>query len=194
MTYHASESSTIQADLSSDGTLGISGKPSGLSSISFGRSKIFVADKQTALSIWNVKLLKDIAIHYDNSPEAPSILVFGPYLVRNATIGNFGTQLVLYGDVNATTTLDIAAPQSIRTVMWNDKKLVAYKTRLGTMRAQVPFDVKAHSLPSLRDASWACTDSLPEIEAGFDDSDWVSANKTETSRPFQPYGGKVSTL
>jgi Beta-galactosidase, domain 3/Beta-galactosidase, domain 2 len=193
VTRHISESSTIQVAILDEGILLISGKPSGLSVVDFGHSKIFVVDKQTALSFWNVRLSNEITTTYDSSPDTPSIVVIGPYLVRNATIGNSGSQLMLYGDINATTSLEIIAPRSVQSVIWNDKRIEFYRTKSGTMRGELSFDFKEYSLPSLKEAEWTCTDSLPEILAGFDDSDWVSANKTETARPFKPYGGKVST-
>lgn len=188
------ESSSIQAFSNLDGALVISGKPHGLSVVQFGNSRIFVVDKQTALSFWNVRLSNDIGLHYDQSPDVPSILVFGPYLVRNATLGNFGTQLSIFGDLNATTTLEIVAPRTVKDVKWNGKSISVRKTDWGTFRGELVFDVEKPLLPSLRGSEWMCTDSLPEIRDNFDDTEWVLADKTETARPYQPYAGKVCSF
>lgn len=171
----------------SNGTVAITGKPSGITVVSVGTTNVFVVDKRTAYSAWNVH--HSTTNLYDRSPDAPSVFVFGPYLVRNATLS--GNTLALRGDLNATTTLDIVAPKAVRRVTWNGKDVPVRATDIGTIRGTVKFSVAAPKLPSLKSVQWRSTDSLPEIQPGFDDSTWVTANKTSTPRPYQPTGGKV---
>ncbi|KAF8751739.1 Beta-galactosidase, domain 3 [Rhizoctonia solani] len=113
---------------------------------------------------------------YDLSPRTGSVLVFGPYLVRSATIK--GTQLALVGDLESgnTTELEVLAPTTVKSVSWNGKAVPVSKTLTGTLRG-----------------TWRCTDSLPEVALGFDDSKWTTATKTTTFRPVehQPLGGKL---
>jgi hypothetical protein len=152
---------------------------------------VIIADKHTTLSFWNVRLKSTTHTQYDQAPDVPSVLVFGPYLVRNASLDHTGSTLSLNGDLNSTTTLDIIAPPTVKTVSWNGKGVSVKKSQIGTLQGQLVFDLKPPALPSLKNALWSCTDSLPEVQAGFDDSTWVDANKTSTARPYAPLGGKV---
>lgn len=181
-------SSTISARVT-NASVAITGTPSGVSVVSFGKAKVIVVDKHTALSFWNPRLLGTGATLYDAAPDVPSVLVAGPYLVRNATVS--GMTLELFGDLNQTTTIDVIAPAAVKTVLWNGAKVTVAKSNIGTLRGQLSFGLKA-TIPSLKSAIWSCADSLPEIQAGFDDSAWVTANKTSTLRPYQPTAGKVS--
>ncbi|KAH8115249.1 hypothetical protein DFH11DRAFT_1726116 [Phellopilus nigrolimitatus] len=152
-----------------NGTVVITGSPSGVCAISFGNATVLVADKVTATTFWAPRLPSSNATQYDQAPDVPAVLVAGPYLVRNATLSSDGSALLLTGDLNATTTLDVFAPESVTSVSWNGQ---------------------GASLPSLKNVTWFCADSLPEIQDGFDDSNWIIANVTSTDRPYQPTGGK----
>ena len=163
----------------------------GVSAVSLGSTVILIADKPTALTFWNVHLPSADATPYDRAPDVPSVLVFGPYLVRNATLEADGTVLALHGDINATTTLDVIAPASVTAVTWNSVPIPVQRSKLGTLRGTLSFSAAAPELPSLRDAKWLCADSFPEIQRGFDDSGWVTANKTSTARTFKPFAGKA---
>ncbi|CAL1711293.1 unnamed protein product [Somion occarium] len=185
-----SGSSSITARSGSNGTAIITGSPSGISTVTIGRATVIVADKHTALSFWNVHLPTPNATLYDRAPDVPSVLVIGPYLVRNATLENSNSRLVLHGDLNGTTTMDVVAPPSVKTVTWNGNQVDVQKSNIGTLRGSLRFTLNEPTLPNLKEATWFCTDSLPEIKDGFDDSDWVTANKTTTVRPYQPFGGK----
>lgn len=189
-----SGSPAISARSGPNGTLVITGTPSGISVVSLGKTVVFVADKPTALSFWNTHLPSPNATVYDRAPDVPSVLVFGPYLVRNATLTNGNSVLALQGDLNATTTLDVVAPSSVKRVTWNGQNVPVTKSELGTLRGTLNLTVAAPKLPSLKTAKWLCTDSLPEIQSGFDDSQWITANKTSTARPYQPFAGKVSAM
>lgn len=128
---------------------------------------------------------------YDQAPDVPSVLVFGPYLVRNATLNDSGTLLALNGDLNETTTIDIIAPPTVQEVSWNGELVPVELSSFGTLRGRLQFDLQPPLLPDLRRLNWSCIDSLPEIHPGFDDSSWVTANKSSTARPYQPFGGQV---
>ena len=85
-----------------------------------GKAKVMIADKKTATDFWAPRLAPSSGFsHFDASPAVPSILVGGPYLVRSASIQ--GSNLALQGDLNATTGIDIFAPNKIKTV--TSKKL-----------------------------------------------------------------------
>ncbi|KAK7695246.1 hypothetical protein QCA50_002436 [Cerrena zonata] len=183
-----SGSTTISAKAGDNSTTVITGSPSGISTVTIGKTVVLVADKHTALSFWNVHIPGRSATQYDRAPDVPSVLVIGPYLVRGATLEN--SHLALRGDLNATTTLDVITPSSVNRITWNGAPVNVKKTDIGTLRGTLQFNVQAPTLPNLKEASWFCADSLPEIQPGFDDSKWVTMNKTSTARPYQPQGGK----
>jgi hypothetical protein len=120
------------------------------------------------------------------------VLVFGPYLVRSATIK--GTQLALVGDLKSgtATELEVLAPAIVKSVSWNGKAVPVSKTATGTLKGSIGTKDLTPKLPNLKSLEWRCTDSLPEIAIGFDDSKWTTATKTKTLRPaeHQPLGGK----
>ncbi|KAK7691718.1 hypothetical protein QCA50_005118 [Cerrena zonata] len=183
-----SGSTTISAMAGVNDTAVITGSPSGISTVTIGKTIVVVADKHSALSFWNIRIPGSGHTLYDRAPDVPSVLVIGPYLVRAATLEK--SQLALRGDLNATTTLDVIAPSSVNHITWNDAPVKVKRTDIGTLRGTLPFSVQTPTLPKLKEASWFCIDSLPELQPGFDDSQWVSMNKTSTPRPFQPLGGK----
>ena len=172
----------------SSNTLIITGKPSGITTISAGHVTVIVTDKHTALSFWNVHIPGSSHTQYDQAPDVPSVLVFGPYLVRNATLQ--GSTLAINGDLNTTTTLQVIAPASVKSLTWNGQKVRTERSN-GILQAWLSFDVQEPKLPNLKEATWYSADSLPEIQDDFADSDWVDANKTRTQRPYPPLGGKV---
>ncbi|KAF7313122.1 putative beta-galactosidase A [Mycena kentingensis (nom. inval.)] len=184
-------SKTISATVTGK-TVTISGTPSGLSSVTFGKTRVIVADKKTAASVWAPRLASSASgnAKYDLQPEIPSVLIFGPYLVRSASAK--GSTLVLTGDLNATTTLDIFAPAKFKSVTWNGAAVKTTANGLGGMRASVAFpkSVAQAKVPVLTELDWKCADSLPELAADYDDSTWTLADKTTTQRPQQPIAGK----
>ncbi|KAJ7058360.1 glycoside hydrolase family 35 protein [Mycena amicta] len=182
-------SSTISAKVTGK-TITISGTPSGLSVITFGNTRIIVGDKKTASGLWAPRLSTTGLTNYDLTPDIPSVMVFGPYLVRSATA--HGSILQLTGDLNATTTLDIFAPRRFAAVTWNGLPVHVAPSDIGSLRGTVgfPASLPKAKIPVLADLEWKCADSLPELDASFDDSTWTLANKTTTQRPQQPTGGK----
>ncbi|KAJ7469612.1 glycoside hydrolase family 35 protein [Mycena latifolia] len=186
-------STTIGAKVTGK-TVTISGSPSGLTVVTFGGTRVIVGDKKTVSAVWAPRLETTVLTahaHYDLSPDAPSVLVLGPYLVRSATA--HGSVLQLTGDLNATTPLDIFAPKRFTSVTWNGAPVHLTPTALGSLRGSLAFPkaITEAKVPVLADLEWVCADSLPELDAAFDDSTWVLANKTSTQRPQQPTAGKL---
>ncbi|KAK6984994.1 glycoside hydrolase family 35 protein [Favolaschia claudopus] len=123
-----------------------------------------------------------------------TVLVGGPYLVRNATVS--GSRLALVGDLNTTAPLTIIAPSSVRSVTWNGAsvQLKSGVTATGGITGTLTprSVVKTVSVPKL--TGWKFMDSLPEIQSNFDDSSWTVANHTSTNSPFKPYYGDGRVL
>lgn len=127
-----------------------------------------------------------------------TVLVGGPHLVRNASLGADGT-LALHGDLDASVTLQVIGPPQMTAVTWNGKPVAKNTTATrglsrhpGTFVGYLTFSSPDITVPTL--TGWKFSDSLPEIKATFNDSNWVVANHTTTNIPFKPYYGDGRVL
>ncbi|QRW20549.1 glycoside hydrolase family 35 protein [Rhizoctonia solani] len=118
-----------------------------------------------------------VAVGNTSVPRTGSVLVFGPYLARNATIN--GSTLDITGDAQSATTseLEVLAPSVIEHVTFDGQPVTVSKSTTGTLKGSIR----------------KCTDSLPEVALDFDDPEWITADKTLTLRParFRPLAGKT---
>ncbi|CAE6453872.1 unnamed protein product [Rhizoctonia solani] len=191
-----SGSSSVTASIT-NGRAIISGAPSstGLTRIMVGKTSVWLADKAwLSPSLWQPRVSGNSGNgRYDLSPRTGSVLVFGPYLVRNATIN--GSTLAITGDVKSATTteLEVLVPSAIKSVTFNGQSVKVSKMSTGTLKGLIVTKDLAPRLPNLKEIEWKCTDSLPEVALDFDDSGWVTATKTSTTRPsrFKPLAGKT---
>lgn len=119
-----------------------------------------------------------------------TVLVGGPYLVRNATIS--GSTLALTGDLNITsgTLLTVIAPPQVRSVSWNGRSISLNSragssvTTIGGLVGTATPSVSSSSVKVPALTNWKFADSLPEIQSSFSDSSWTIANHTTTNIPF----------
>ena len=127
-----------------------------------------------------------------------TLLVGGPYLVRNASLGADGT-LALHGDLNSSVTLQVVGPAQMKAVTWNGEAVARNDTAtsnlsrfLGTFVGHLTFSDPKITVPAL--TKWKFKDSLPEVQESFDDSSWILANHVTTNVPFKPYYGDGRVL
>ncbi|KAM5536272.1 hypothetical protein V8D89_010049 [Ganoderma adspersum] len=108
-----------------------------------------------------------------------TVLVGGPYLVRNATVS--GSTLALRGDLNASVPLTVIGPTEIKGVTWNGERVGVENDGRGVLKGKLTLGevVKTVQVPKL--GEWRYADSLPEAKADFDDSDWIVADHTSTN-------------
>lgn len=161
---------------------------------------VLYSDKDTAATFWSPMIAPETSAFTD--PDFPnfwqfgtnsSILVGGPYLVRNASIS--GNELALQGDLETGVRLIVIAPDNIKRITWNGDPVTADLTsdvivepssyfagQLFLKSSLVPIAV-----PSL--TNWKFADSLPEISPDFSDASWTVANHTTTNIPYKPYYG-----
>ena len=131
--------------------------------------------------------------HYLQLGSNTTVLVGGPYLVRNATIS--GTTLEIRGDLNASTTLTVVAPPEVSKVTWNGETVVfdtresRMLTSTGGFSGKLKMSVPPNAVHAPNLQGWKFHDSLPEIQADFSDEDWAVANHTTTNIPFPMYYG-----
>lgn len=96
-------------------------------------------------------------------PDKTSVLVQGPYLVREASITSNRT-LALKGDIdNSTEPIAIFAP-SVTSVTWNGKP-VTITSQDGNLLYATLDGPPDFTLPAL--GPWKWHDSLPEIQANY---------------------------
>jgi beta-galactosidase-like protein len=127
-----------------------------------------------------------------------TVLVGGPHLIRNASLGVDGT-LALHGDLNTSVTLHVIGPPHMKAVTWNGNFVAKNTTAThglsrhpGAFVGYLSISNTNITVPTL--TGWKFSDSLPEIKATFNDSNWVVANHTTTNIPFKPYYGDERVL
>lgn len=126
-----------------------------------------------------------------------SIIVGGPYLVRDAVIE--GDSLALKGDLKTDVRLTLVVPKNIRSLTWNGMQIspdLQASSTLSEFGGVVVADLKRNGgeaslagieVPEL--GGWRYKDSLPEIAADYDDSEWTVADHNTTNIPYEPYYG-----
>lgn len=123
-----------------------------------------------------------------------TVLVGGPYLVRNASLADGGRTLALRGDLNASVPLTVIAPEGVRAVSWNGKQVQVRAAGSGVLegRLEVSSKIREVEVPKLQ--GWKFADSLPEVKDGFDDSAWTVADHTATNITIPPAFGDGRVL
>ena len=158
-----------------------------------------MTDRNTAYNYW-VPVLPD-----DDNPSGPqygssvmnpnAVIVNGGYLVRSATIQ--GSALSLSVDFNVTSRLEvIGAPAGTSKLLINGRETSYSTSSLGNWVTGPKGGTPKLNIPDLSKANWHYLDSLPEIGADYDDSDWPDANLIHTlnsanplQTPMSLYGG-----
>ena len=129
-----------------------------------------------------------------------TVLVGGPYLVRNASVS--GSELHLRGDLNISSeaSLTVIVPPRVTSVFWNgekvekDQRASASLTKIGGFIGLVRPRLSAESFRIPELTGWRFANSLPEIHGNFSDEDWTIANRTSTNIPFKPFYGDGRVL
>lgn len=157
---------------------------------------VLYSDKDTAATFWAPVIPSTETTefpHYWQLGTNASILVGGPYLVRNATIT--GSHLALTGDLKTGVRLFVFGPPNISLVTWNgdpaspDLALTANTSSQGVFVGSLETRSSASSLSLPKLEGWKFADSLPEITSNFSDAEWITANHTTTNIPYKPYYG-----
>ncbi|KAJ7208991.1 glycoside hydrolase superfamily [Mycena pura] len=119
-----------------------------------------------------------------------TVLVHGPALLRNATLARNQATIDLWGDTNGATAVTVYAPESVTSASWNGKTVSSVKRAApGILEFTIGGPSPKITAPDLARATWRVADGLPEIQRGYDDSRWVSADRLNTSNPFTKYYG-----
>ncbi|KAI0138059.1 glycoside hydrolase family 35 protein [Hypoxylon sp. NC0597] len=133
---------------------------------------IYILDRNSAYNYWVPEMSKSL-----------SLIVNGPYLVRNGSLDN--GVLSLSADFNRSTIVEvIGAPSSTTTLEINGVK-TDFRIEDGRIVADVPYSPPSINLPSLSELSWTYIDSLPELRVDYDDFAWVAADHQSTNNSYQ---------
>ncbi|EED22288.1 beta-galactosidase, putative [Talaromyces stipitatus ATCC 10500] len=154
---------------------------------------VFLLDRNSAYSYWVPQVSTSNSSVEFSSQEtvANSIIVNAGYLVRYAYLQ--GNELHLSADFNATTNVEvIGAPPSATRLFVNGVQYDHAKTSNGFWTASVKYNAPKISLPDFSKLTWKYVDSLPEIQATYDDSAWISANHDWTNNTANPLKTPVS--
>lgn len=152
---------------------------------------VLYADSVTAATFWAPVIPASAGGAFSNYFQFGSnetVLVGGPYLVRNASIS--GGQLALRGDLNQSVMLTVVAPEDVTSVTWNGEEVeTASVTSSGGILGgylQMGSSLSSVKVPAL--TGWKYADSLPEVSSSYSDAEWTIANHTTTNIPGYLYG------
>ncbi|KAK6952112.1 hypothetical protein Daesc_006643 [Daldinia eschscholtzii] len=133
---------------------------------------IYILDRNSAYNYWVPEINK-----------SSSLIINGPYLVRSASFEN--DSLSLSADFNRSTVVEvIGAPQSTDTLSINGKA-TEFKIEEGRIVANIPYSAPLLDIPDLSGLPWIYIDSLPEIQAHYDDSTWLAADHQSTNNSYR---------
>lgn len=140
---------------------------------------LILSDTNTAGTAWTPYVGAGGADRYDSGSKS-SIVVVGPYLVRNAT--RTGNSLSLTGDTSSsptTTTVTVFAGGNLSSVTWNGQSYPCASKLNSACQFGVDFGGPS-AIAQL--GQWLSIDTLPELTSNFDDSNWTEPSTS---------GGKV---
>lgn len=108
-----------------------------------------------------------------SSPSKSPVVVKAGYLIRTADL--IIKQLRLTGDVNTTGEIEvISAPATtLKAISFNGEVLHTSKTFNGKLQGTVRYNPPKLDIPELSNLKWKFIDSIPGIQASYDDSAWT---------------------
>jgi hypothetical protein len=144
---------------------------------------VYMVSRNEAYNYWAV----DQAPH-DNSE---AVILKAGYLTRTAKVN--GDTLAIAGDLNATTPIEvIGAPSSVKKVSFNGKDVDTTASNAGALCGTIELPKPNISVPKLNELEWKYIDTLPEVQADYDDSKWKIADLKKTYNSLRPLTTPVS--
>ncbi|KAI3336761.1 glycoside hydrolase family 35 protein [Xylariaceae sp. AK1471] len=153
---------------------------------------VYLLWRNDAFKYWKLELESPAPIGNYSSAQKDSVIAKAGYLLRTAT--SSGTSLHLTGDLNATADLEVIAglPGS-NNIYFNGKKVPDVSLVNGRLAGTLIYTRLALKLPDLAALDWRVVDSLPEIQASYDDFAWAVANHVTTNNTsYDDYNVKFS--
>ncbi|KAJ5528830.1 hypothetical protein N7527_002223 [Penicillium freii] len=147
--------------------------------------EIYLLWRNEAYNYWVMELPVSSPIGNYSSPSKSLVIVKAGYLIRTADLIN--NQLRLTGDVNATTVIEVISTPAttLKGTIFNGEVLHTSKTPNGNLQGTVRYNPPKLDIPDLSNLKWKFIDSLPEIQASYDDSAWTPCIRNSTHNPRQ---------
>ncbi|KZV98894.1 putative beta-galactosidase [Exidia glandulosa HHB12029] len=160
---------------------------------------VLYADSDTAGTFWAPVLSSssnDFGAFWSIGTN-DTVIVGGPYLVREASLVENGDHLALRGDLQDDAFLTVIGPRDVKTISWNGQPVeplssAKQSTGIFVGRLQTTKALRAFTPPKL--TKWKFKDGLPEIASQYDDSKWVTADHESTNLPYKPLFGAPPVL
>lgn len=135
---------------------------------------VHVLDRYTAYGYWVI---------YPNgfaNSNLPIVNMESGYLVRDVTFANGVVNIT--ADLNQTTTIEVIGVSSATSMMLNGQPLQASRDpTTGILSASANYSPPSFSVPNLKQVTWSSIDGLPEIQNGYDDSQWPNGDLPNTN-------------
>ncbi|KAK9787636.1 putative Beta-galactosidase [Seiridium cardinale] len=148
--------------------------------VRIGDLQVYIVDRDSAYNFWVVPVPGSEGTLYTKTEDSNLIIKSG-YLIRSANATK--ESLDITGDLNATSPLWIAggAPKDLRTLTFNGKEIDFSIDRNGAVLADLVYTPPDIDVPVLQDLDWYYIDTLPEVQVGYDDSQWTLASLSESN-------------
>lgn len=145
--------------------------------------EIYLLWRNEAYNFWVLELPASSPIGNYPSPSKGLVVVKAGYLIRTAEL--IDSQIRLTGDVNMTTEIEIISSpaEHLEDITFNGEVLLTSKAPHGKIMGTVRYDPPELNIPVLSDLEWKFLDSLPEIQALYDDSSWTPCTMRSTHNP-----------
>jgi hypothetical protein len=151
--------------------------------VSIGDLSFYLCWRNEVYNYWTLDLSAPAPISNYASPSKSSVIIKAGYLLRTASID--GNRLRLTGDVNAITEIEvISTPTEVNDLFFNGEQLKTTKSSTGNLLATVVFTPPTITTPDFTALSWKYIDSLPEIQASYDDSLWTPLTHKTSNNPW----------
>ncbi|KAL9031706.1 MAG: hypothetical protein Q9196_000302 [Gyalolechia fulgens] len=140
-------------------------------------------NRKGAYNYWILDLPATSPYNNYTTSDPSSVIVRAGYLLRTATVSN--DSLLLTGDLNRTTPIEIigGGPQPCTSLSFNGRRVGTTTNSYGVVTGTLVFNKPHIPLPDLTNLEWKSINSLPEIEADYDDSAWPNADLAKTMNP-----------
>lgn len=147
--------------------------------------EVYLLWRNEAYNYWVMELPVSSPIGNYSSPSKSLVVVKAGYLIRTADLIN--KQLRLTGDVNATTEIEVISTPvtTLKGITFNGEVLHTSETPNGNIQGTVRYNPPKLDIPDLFNLKWKYIDSLPEIQASYDDSAWTPCIQSSTHNPRQ---------
>jgi beta-galactosidase len=153
-------------------TLRLNYRHDGLARVAIGEGQtsllLLIGDNEAAVRFWRL-----------DTAGGP-VLLRGPHLARSAAHSG-DDALALTGDNDEAGELEVFADPAVRNISWNGTPVTVNTTASASLQGHLDGPLPV-TLPALSD--WHVADAAPEIAAGFNDSDWLAADRTSTPNPY----------